>query len=169
MTLAHLLSLAWSHHEQAVAAGAAFLVAYFSAPDALRARTEARFPRWRATVGLLRDVLPFLPGVPAHVKAIVAGASDLPVRVVVVVPPSVGPLAPPHDDPDDEDAHPSMLPPEPVAPVLRAATVTGRETIAPTSQADYEIARRGVHAEGLFDAGARQLTVTPSTDPKEPT
>ena len=46
--------------------------------------------------------------------------------------------------------------------MLRASTLTGRETMAPAddSIAAYELARREVAASGVFDAGARQ-TIAP--------
>ena len=165
--LLHLLALAWSHREHAVASVAAFLVAYMTLPASTRARIEARSPRWRATIGLLRDVFPFLPGVPAHAKAIVAGSPELPVPMpsssVAPEPPAPAALADVAEKAGAVavfDSRPSIAPPPPAAPTpLRAVTLTG-VVAADDNAAAYELARREVAAHGLFDASARQ-TIAP--------
>jgi hypothetical protein len=148
MTIAQLLALAWARREYAVATGTAFLVAYFTASESFRTRLETRFPRWRAVVGLLRDVLPFLPGVPSHLRALVSGTH------------ADAPPAPVPSRADELDLRAAAIPaPAPIAPAspMRAVTVTGR---ALSAEEEHAAVRAGVHRElGLapFDPQRRQV------------
>lgn len=117
----------------------------------------AAHPRAALAIRALRAVSP-------HLRKLVTAWRDYTASrslALPAVPPSVGPLAPP------DPVAPALPTPVEPSPVLRAATLTGRETIAPAevSQEHYEAVRDGVnrrlgidsqggHVEGAAMLGA---------------
>lgn len=72
--IGHAVSWLWAQREIAVANATMFLVAYFTLlPSERRANIERNYPRWGGLVQFIRDVFPFLPGVPQSAKQIITG------------------------------------------------------------------------------------------------